>query len=443
MRSQRVTRRLWSVLVVSTFGVIIYVLFRPLRSLRGRPPGSPSGYQAESNLRAGNTDFKNLRLTEGECQSAFPGLTSEIDRAVAEGEFRLNVSDAYTSLLGEIKENKILIHRAPRPVDMSEQWIQRQSAALHQLNRALLTSPTLLPDTIFNLYIQDVPVPNSWSHSRPATPPSSPRHIFPIPHFSFWAWDQPFIRSIPHAAAAIATLEASLPFEGKDPRAIWRGTTWFNNPASANPRSRQDLLLKTKGAAWADVQALTWTSNSQDAGNVVAIEDFCRYKYVIYTEGVSYSGRLQFHQLCESVLLTPPFEWMQHTTHLVKPVYSSTLLGSEAKSDGFPSPRALEAWPDTAGAEEADVVFVRPDWSDLEATIQWLEGHPEVARGIARRQREKFAGQGYLSPGAEVCYWRSLIRGWSTVVRSDEDGLGDGVSFEEFTVKSGGSRKGR
>ncbi len=49
------------------------------------------------------------------------------------------------------------------------------------------------------------------------------------------------------------------------------------------------------------------------------MEDFCRYKYVIHTEGVTYSGRLQFLQMCASVLLTPPMAWRQHTTHLVRP----------------------------------------------------------------------------------------------------------------------------
>jgi hypothetical protein len=36
----------------------------------------------------------------------------------------------------------------------------------------------------------------------------------------------------------------------------------------------------------------------------------------------------------------------------------------------------------------ANIVFIPPDWSDLEAIVAWLRAHPEIAEGIAERQRE-------------------------------------------------------
>ncbi|KAF6818487.1 duf821 domain-containing protein [Colletotrichum sojae] len=469
MRQYHRIRRLWPLVVISAFGLIGYGLWCPSKpDLKnydhGRPVESISGSGLASNkLR----HFENLHLTVEECRVTFPGLTKEIDVAVAAGPFQLSIKDASVSLLGQIKDNKMRIIRAPRPVDMSDQWkeglqvittkqrlmiYQRQRAALHQINRALLTAPNPLPDVVFNLYIQDTPVSNSWSHSRPVL--SSSRHIFPIPHFAFWAWDQSFIRSIPHAAAATQQIEAALPFDRKDPRAVWRGTAWFNNGASANPKSRQDLLQATRNAVWADVQALDWTNNGENATNALQIEDFCRYKYIIHTEGVSYSGRLQFHQLCESVLISPPFEWMQHTTHLAKPVYSSVLLGrSETHLAGqdavsgdhgeYPSLSVQKTWPVMVRPEEANMVFVNPDWSDLEATISWLEKHPDVAHGIAQRQRALFVGRGYLSPAAETCYWRALIEGWSHVVRADDDLWEETevLSWEEFSVRAEKNQK--
>ncbi|KAI8185407.1 hypothetical protein K4K51_011669 [Colletotrichum sp. SAR 10_75] len=358
MRQKQAARRLWPVLIASALGLIAYRILCPSKvGFGGDATGSPLDYAAESSPMSNRAqDFDNLHLTEEQCQETFPGLTKEIDLAVAQGPFQLNVDDASASLLGQIKNNKLLIIRAPRPVDMSDQWRERQRAALHQIHRAILTSPTRLPDTVFNLYIQDTPVSKSW----------------------------------------------------------------------------QELLKIAKDARWADVQALEWTNQGEDATNALNIEEFCRYKYIIHTEGVSYSGRLQFHQLCESVILSPPIEWMQHTTHLVKPVYSSTLLGSEEantvereksqkqQQGRYPSKRAQETWPATFRPEEANMVFVNPDWSDLEATISWLENHADVAHGIAKRQRDLFAGRGYLSPAAEVCYWRALIRGWSQVVHADE-----------------------
>ncbi len=86
---------------------------------------------------------------------------------------------------------------------------------------------------------------------------------------------------------------------------------------------------------------------------------------------------------------------------------------------------------------EANAVFVAPDWSDLEDTIRWLEEHPGVAEGIASRQRELFANRGYLSPAAEVCYWRALIKAWSKVARTDVDAWPEeqeGIGWEEFAT---------
>jgi hypothetical protein len=258
-----------------------------------------------------------------------------------------------------------------------------------------------------------------------------------MPHFSFWSWPLPFIRSIPAASRAITSLEDTTSFDSKDGRAVWRGTSWFNNGAGSHPRGRQELLQKTKGKTWADVEALKWTAHSDDADNALRIEDFCARKYIIHTEGFGYSGRLQFHQLCASVVLSPPLEWMQHTSHLIRPVFSSTLLDggdAEMKASKWEQ-HAREGWREEYSAHEANMVFVRPDWEDLGEVVAWLEENPVVARGIAARQREMFYGMGYLSPAAEVCYWRALMRGWAEIARPTGDGWDEhGIPYEEFVT---------
>lgn len=306
----------------------------------------------------------------------------------------------------------------------------RQSAILQQLHRAIIASPDHLPTTYFAFAVHDQPAASSLSFARPVFSPSQKR-ILPMPHFSFWSWPLPFVTSIPDAERAITALEDTTSFKEKDPRAIWRGTTWFNNGAGSYPRLRQDLVAKVPpDAPWADIQALSHGgANPQEMANAIPISDFCKYRYIVHTEGIGYSGRLQFHQLCASVLLTPAPEWMQHTTHLMRPVHSSTLLDRPSHA----SRRVREGWLVEYPADEANAVFVAPDWSDLEATVRWLEEHGDVAEGIARRQRETYAEGGYLGPAAEVCYWRAAIRGWSEVARPTGDGWdGQGVPFEEF-----------
>ncbi|KAF7549905.1 hypothetical protein G7046_g8188 [Stylonectria norvegica] len=376
--------------------------------------------------------FSHLALTDAQCRQTFPQLNSDLDAALSQGSFDLKYGKGAV-LNGKIENGELYILHAPRKGELSSLMLQRQTASFNQLHRAIVTSPEPLPDIAFILAIHDIPTASSFSFARPAHPLAHD-HTFPIPHFSFWSWPLPFIKSIHSAARAIAALEAQTPFLEKDPRAVWRGTPWFNNGAGPHPRVRQDLVAMAKGAGWADVQALDWEANGRDAKNALNIDDFCRYRYIIHTEGVGYSGRLQFHQLCESVVLSPPLEWMQHTSHLIKPTFSSTILNPEFSAN-YSSARTREAWAMDYPATEANMVFVSPDWSDLEATVQWLEQHPDIAAGIARRQRALYAENGYLSPAAEVCYWRALIRGWSKVAKPvGQEWHVEGMSFEEFVV---------
>lgn len=325
---------------------------------------------------------------------------------------------------------QLFILHDPGKRHLSREMLQRQKASLHHLHQALVTSPSPLPNTSFALSIHDKPVRSAFVYARPAAS-SSPRHHFPMPHFSGWSWPLPFIRSLPSAASAISRLESITPFSAKDPRPVWRGTAWFNNGAGRYPRLRQDLLLVAGNASWTDVQRLRWEPGNHNASNALPIEHFCRHRYVVHTDGVGYSGRLQFHQLCASVVLTPPLEWMQHTSHLIRPVFSSSLLGAEP----FVPSGLRDVWARDYPPDEANMVFVRPDWSDLEETVAWLEDRQEVAAGIARRQMTTYADRGYLSPAADACYWRALVEGWSKVARPvGEQWEQNGMPFEELVV---------
>ncbi|KAK3402003.1 hypothetical protein B0T20DRAFT_403164 [Sordaria brevicollis] len=421
--------------------------------------------------------LNNLSLDAETCRATFPGLMKEVDDTVAKGPFKVKRSSDLGPMQVRIKEGRVYVLHAQRKRDLSSEMVNSRTAALHQLHRALLTLPPSDRshlnefDTILTLNIRDTPFGTALQYTRNADPKHAPTdpdaRTFLIPHFSFWAWDLPFIGSISRAASAITALEESQ-FQGnrwhshKDPRAVWRGTTWFNS--IHNPQLRYKLVSTTKGKPWADVQALEWQSgndnNKQNATNSLMIEDFCKYKYVIHTEGISYSGRFQFLQMCASVTITPPIQWMQHTTHLVKPLFSSDLDLDKARSlrkrrDGKtkdtrakpgaqknepwqPHVRHDRAWPKRYDPNEANIVFVAPDWSDLEDTIHWLEDHPQVAEGIARRQRELFMGGGYFSPAAEACYWRELVRGWAKMARPVKGEFEDlGVPYEEFVLSNG------
>lgn len=450
---------------------IAYVLlFVQIHAPRRKPTSSLSSSPSPSI-------FTDLHLTETECRSTFPGLMDPIDEQVRRGPFPLQPASDLGPLQARVRNGQLRIVSTEKHGLLPPELLDARVATLHQINRALLTAPFLsssfssslrsqeeslsssstssspdgsdLLDTVFSINIQDQPYGSAFTYSLPAyaapTAGNAPiGRAFLMPHFSFWAWRPPMVGSFARASAQIARIEADTPFSKKKAQAVWRGTTRF---ASAHhPALRKDLLKATHNQPWADVQALDWlpdTSNNnnntdamQEASNSLMIEDFCRYKYVVHTEGITYSGRFQFHQLCRSVVLTAPLAWMQHTTHLVKPLYASDL--SLDGQSWKPTADEERAWPHAA-PDEANIVFVSPDWSNLGATIDWLEKHPKVAEGIAQRQRRLFASsgphdRGYHSPAVEVCYWRGLLAGWKKVVQYNETEVGEGVPWENFSL---------
>ncbi|KAH8671336.1 hypothetical protein BX600DRAFT_480475 [Xylariales sp. PMI_506] len=447
------------------------------------PVSSPAKPASAPSTPALSDDTLNNRFLSAEqCAYFFPGLTSDIDDVVAKGQFTLKHKGSLGPLIGRIQDGKLSILQAAPVSSLSADMISHRLATLHQIHSAIITAPdpSEIPNTIFAFNHNDDPLSGTFSYSQPADParngPSD--HYFPIPHFSHWSWNLPFIGSLPRAAAAISRIEGDGSTSGnadsaswgrKIAKAVWRGTPHFGNTASSTTaRQRQDLLLSTKDKPWADIEALKWTltqlnATSRTASNALPIEDFCRYKYIVHTEGLTYSGRLPFHALCASVVLTPPLAWLQpHERRLFRPVFSSDLgpnvtrtprpaqeIGREGsgifekvKLAPYPARWVREAWGTGHQAEEANVIFVAPDWSDLEAVIAYLEDNPDVAKGIARRQRELWHGGGYLSPAAEACYWRAALRGWAGVVRFEDQfkdlfARAEGVPFEEFVVGAG------
>ncbi|KFX87873.1 hypothetical protein O988_09248 [Pseudogymnoascus sp. VKM F-3808] len=258
-----------------------------------------------------------------------------------------------------------------------------------------------------------------------------------MPHFSFWTWPNPLVGPFDAVLAKIAAIEEATGWGDKIDKAVWRGTMWFS--PIGNKDLRKGLVRLGKGKEWADIEHVRGdiknaTTGVVEKGNTIGIEEFCRYKYVIYTDGVTYSGRLAFHQACASVLITPPPTFLQHTTHLLRPLYSPTL-------DTPPPPHP--EWP-SYSASEANVIFVQPDWSDLEATIMWLRENPEVAEGIARRGREEVVRRGMFREAAETCYWRGLVRGWASVAKGweGEEDM-EGERWEEWSVRGVGNKGGR
>ncbi|RAL62148.1 hypothetical protein DID88_002632 [Monilinia fructigena] len=144
------------------------------------------------------------------------------------------------------------------------------------------------------------------------------------PTASFWSWPISFIGTIDEALSKIEHIEKNTRWTEKIDKAVWRGTD--GSIQFGNKDLRPSLILKGKEKEWADIEALKWNTNGESAENAIGIEDFCKYKYIVYTEGITYSGRLLFHQACASIILTPPPTYLLHNTHFMRPIFLNLIL---------------------------------------------------------------------------------------------------------------------
>jgi hypothetical protein len=121
--------------------------------------------------------------------------------------------------------------------------------------------------------------------------------------------------------------------------------------------------------------------------------------------GRSYSGRLKYLQNCRSTLLMPSPTW-------IEPHHSALI---------------------STGPEQ-NYVALKQDFSDLDEKMRDLLGDQEKARMIANNSVKMFR-DGVLSPAAQTCYWRRMLREWSDVgFEPDRDAWKKGTPFETWIM---------
>lgn len=165
--------------------------------------------------------------------------------------------------------------------------LEDRTASFHQIHRAILTSPEPIPDTIFALNVLDYPQARTWSYSRPVSDREGRGPTFPMPHFSYFSWPKKNIGSLSGIISRITAVEESMSWSEKIDKAVWRGTAWLSPAGRPEERRKLVQIAREKGVGkekgqmkpWADIESL-----DGGKGNELKIEDFCRYRYVLYTE---------------------------------------------------------------------------------------------------------------------------------------------------------------
>ncbi|KAF2003412.1 hypothetical protein P154DRAFT_486606 [Amniculicola lignicola CBS 123094] len=322
-------------------------------------------------------------LSSAECNASFKELYREIDRAVALKKKRTYVTpmdiDISWKETGAVRaliySQKLYIIEAK----FSGAGYQRTRALsiLHQIHRAITTSPSPLPNIEFSFAVSDIADPTHshtiWALSRLLMD----ENTWLMPDFGYWSWPLELVGTYEQIRAEMLASEAD--WEDKIPKALWRGAV-KTNPV------RGTLMEVTRGKSWADVDAVTWKNRTEVAGsNAVSMVDHCRYQFLVHTEGRSYSGRGKYLLNCASVVVAHKSEWIEPHQHLL-----------------------------ISSGEHQNFVQVERDFSDLETKVEELLDDPERAVAITRNSVATFRDR-YLTPAAQACYWRHLIRSWAEV----------------------------
>ena len=234
-----------------------------------------------------------------------------------------------------------------------------------------------------------------------------------MPDFGYWSWPEPGVSSYSKFRRRVMAIDEGvredggsigrLDFLSKRRELVWRGSL-MPNPL------REKLFELTQGKSWADVQAINWNDDRTKMKKLLKMEEFCKYAFLAHVEGRSYSGRMKYLLNCRSVLVSHRLDWIEaHHAALVP------------------------------GGPEQNYVQTDRDWSNLEEEVMHLIDNPKLAERIAENSVRTFRDR-YLTPAAEACYWRRLIKGWGSVsfepqfYEDPEKTVWRGVPFESFAL---------
>ena len=333
-------------------------------------------------------DHDNHSLSDAQCDTAFPQLYEDIDRAVQHGQSRnitthtiglWNRNEGGVKILFRNQQLRIVETRGMYRNDFSERIL----AVCHSLLRATASAAVedmLIDDFEATIVVDDWPVLSQeqdgkelalWSFARDSSNRDHDR-AWLIPDFNFWKTSG---EDFTHMQAKARTYDS--PIAEKEQKIIWRGVDW------TNPLVRGALVNVTRDRPWADVKTIDWN----DHVDMLTPQEFCHYAYVVNTEGRSWSSRLTHLLNCDAVPISHELKWVAHYYHLLEP--------------------------------DVNFVSVDRDFSDLSEKMEFYLAHPSAAQDIADKARVTFRER-YTTPAATTCYWRRLLRSWSSMTFKPE-----------------------
>ncbi|RDL31109.1 uncharacterized protein BP5553_09898 [Venustampulla echinocandica] len=340
-------------------------------------------------------DERAYGLTAEQCETAFPGIFIDIDRAVKYRKKIGNITpeDVDISWKDDAAVRAVIIDQQLYVIEAkfsgSGYASVRGLGILHAIHRAIITSPTPIPNVEFSFTTSDIADPTHLQHSIWAlSRTEGEEEKWLMSDFGYWSWPNYLIGGYEQVRREIANTEVD--FAAKKKQIVWRGALKTN-------AHRKDLLRATADKEWADVQAMGWTNSTsvtdQDMSKALPIPEHCQYQFVVQTE------------VCKAAKISAPESKLRNRT--VRVVTRLTHRPQLLRPRKIP-PKLQLCRP------SQNIVEVETDFSDQEEKVLSLLQNPEKAQRIARNNVETFRDR-YLTPAAQACYWRRMLRSWADV----------------------------
>jgi hypothetical protein len=254
-----------------------------------------------------------------------------------------------------------------------------------------------------------------WAVTKPSN--GRERGTWLLPDFGFVSWPEAGAGYYEDFLDRALEIEKRHPWSQKHSKMFWRG---FPNvyPVRNDLMNRVSLAVDPSRRKWSDIHKTTFHESADDDGQMfplVTLPEHCRHKFLIHTEGNSYSGRSKYLFSCRSTTIVHPMEWTQH--------FHPALNGNPySPNQNYVQLRG----PHFAGLEEAAVELRKVDAGFSTTKARRFIGHktPEkVADNAVRTLRDR-----YLSPAATMCYTRAALRYYAKSLDVDSFGS-EGVSL--------------
>ncbi|SJX62208.1 uncharacterized protein SRS1_13055 [Sporisorium reilianum f. sp. reilianum] len=401
-------------------GCLLLALLFPYQT----PPGASTSRGLAPERRRDRT------MDAATCQAEFPLLYPQIQHNVAAWKAKGGIK---YSDLDEAARTCAANWGMARVVIRDGQLFLRQvreggesriSALLHLLHTAVVTDPSsFAPETDDDATNTGVELvlseadkdasPTSdavWVLSKRASEAES-KGTWLLPDFGFAGWPEAGIASFDEFLHLAQLQDHLVPWSQKADRVLWRGLA-NGYPPRVDLLSRTDPLKVPGADKWADVKQTSFHDVGADFHPIIPMHEHCRHKFLVQTEGNSYSGRGKFLWSCRSVTVAHPMEWTQHFHP------------------------ALNA--DPYSREQNMVELAGPLFDGLEQTTLQLQNTAHIpaaqdlalnvsAQGALRlNPPQRIADNAveslrhrYLTAAATMCYLRAAIRAYAGVLRKD------------------------